>query len=62
MSISDAPNESSAESITARPEGVRRDELGALRAGIDEVDEEIVRLLDRRARLARRIVEIKQFF
>jgi chorismate mutase/prephenate dehydratase len=29
-------------------------------AGIDEVDEEIVRLLDRRARLARRIGEIKQ--
>ncbi|MDF2702326.1 MAG: prephenate dehydratase / chorismate mutase [Rubrobacteraceae bacterium] len=37
-----------------------RDEMGALRAGIDAVDEEIVRLLDRRARLARRIGEIKR--
>jgi chorismate mutase / prephenate dehydratase len=36
------------------------DEMARLRAGIDEVDEEIVRLLDRRARLARRIGEIKQ--
>jgi chorismate mutase/prephenate dehydratase len=31
-----------------------------LRIGIDEVDEEIVRLLDRRARLARKIGEIKR--
>jgi chorismate mutase / prephenate dehydratase len=63
MSFSDAINENNAESITprrARPEGVTRDEMGALRAGIDEVDEEIVGLLDRRARLARRIGEIKQ--
>ena len=60
MSFSEASNEKSAESITARPEGVRSDELGLLRAGIDEVDQEIVRLLDRRARLARRIGEIKQ--
>jgi chorismate mutase len=37
-----------------------RDEMGSLRAAIDRVDEEIVRLLDRRARLARRIGEIKQ--
>jgi chorismate mutase / prephenate dehydratase len=58
MSFSDATNENSAESITACPGGA--DELGTLRAGIDEVDEEIVRLLDRRARLARRIGEIKQ--
>jgi chorismate mutase/prephenate dehydratase len=36
------------------------DEIGALRAGIDAVDEEIVRLLDRRARLARKIGEIKR--
>ena len=36
------------------------DEMDGLRVGIDEVDEEIVRLLDRRARLARRIGEIKQ--
>ena len=35
-------------------------ELQALRTGIDSVDEEIVRLLDRRAQLARRIGEIKQ--
>ena len=34
--------------------------MEALRAGIDEVDEKIVRLLDQRARLARRIGEIKQ--
>ena len=58
MSFSDATNENSAESITACPGEV--DELGTLRAGIDEVDEEIVRLLDRRGRLARRIGEIKQ--
>ena len=36
------------------------DEMDGLRAGIDEVDEEIVCLLDRRARLARRIGAIKQ--
>ena len=35
-------------------------EMEVLRAGIDSVDEEIVRLLDRRARLAQRIGEIKQ--
>ena len=34
-------------------------ELEGLRTGIDAVDEEIVRLLDERARLARRIGEIK---
>lgn len=34
-------------------------EMDEIRAGIDAVDEEIVRLLDRRARLARRIGEIK---
>ncbi|HET6689074.1 MAG TPA: chorismate mutase, partial [Rubrobacter sp.] len=33
--------------------------MEALRQGIDSVDEEIVRLLDRRAWLARRIGEIK---
>jgi chorismate mutase/prephenate dehydratase len=36
------------------------DEMSELRARIDAVDEEIVRLLDRRARMARRIGEIKQ--
>lgn len=36
-----------------------REELDGLRDGIDEVDAEVVRLLDRRARLARRIGEIK---
>ena len=36
-----------------------REEMETLRAGIDSVDEEIVRLLDRRAWLARRIGEIK---
>jgi prephenate dehydratase len=63
MSFSDALNENNAESITrrrARPEGANKDEMEALRAGIDEVDEEIIGLLDRRARLARRIGEIKQ--
>ena len=35
------------------------DEMEGLRTGIDEVDAEIVRLLNRRARLARRIGEIK---
>jgi chorismate mutase / prephenate dehydratase len=42
-------------------EGVRGTpkELEGLRAGIDAVDEEIVRLLDERARFARRIGEIK---
>ncbi|CAN5303139.1 hypothetical protein BH24ACT19_BH24ACT19_17190 [soil metagenome] len=34
-------------------------EMDALRTGIDTVDEKIVRLLDERARLARRIGEIK---
>jgi chorismate mutase / prephenate dehydratase len=55
----DALNENTAESTElrrARPEK----EVGALRAEIDSVDEEIVRLLDRRARLARRVGEIKQ--
>ena len=55
----DASNENTAESTElrrARPEK----EVGALRAEIDSVDEEIVRLLDRRARLARRVGEIKQ--
>src|ERR671933_14570 len=42
------------EGVAATP-----DELEGLRGGIDAVDEEIVRLLDERARLARRIGEIK---
>jgi chorismate mutase / prephenate dehydratase len=55
----DASNENTAESTElrrARPD----EEMGALRAEIDSLDEEIVRLLDRRARLARRVGEIKQ--
>lgn len=44
----------------AEDEARTPDEMGELRAGIDAVDEQIVRLLDRRARLARRIGEIKQ--
>jgi chorismate mutase/prephenate dehydratase len=47
---------------TVQPEVVGpppREEMETLRAGIDSVDEEIVRLLDRRAWLARRIGEIK---
>src|SRR4029450_2994543 len=45
---------------THRPEAPEApDEMQTLREGIDSVDEEIVRLLDRRAWLARRIGEIK---
>jgi chorismate mutase/prephenate dehydratase len=45
----------------SRPENAPPDpgEMDELRAGIDAADEEIVKLLDRRARLARRIGEIK---
>ena len=39
--------------------GSPKEELEGLRAGIDAADEEIVRLLDERARLARRVGEIK---
>ena len=57
MSHPDSMNEKSKEPGHARPTS---EVMGALRAAIDEVDEEIVALLDRRARLARRIGEIKQ--
>src|ERR687893_1905707 len=64
MSSSDALNENNAEDVASPPRprsgSETKDEMGALRAGIDSVDEEIVRLLDRRARLACRIGEIKQ--
>jgi chorismate mutase / prephenate dehydratase len=63
MFSSDALNENPAESAAQpdlRSQKGTKDEMEALRAGIDEVDEELVRLLDRRARLARRIGEIKQ--
>jgi chorismate mutase/prephenate dehydratase len=61
MIHSDAFNENTGEKIEPpSPEEASSSELGDLRAGIDSVDEEIVRLLDRRARLARRIGEIKQ--
>jgi chorismate mutase/prephenate dehydratase len=56
----DALNENTIEPGHAQHEEGTNDEMGALRAAIDEVDEEIVALLDRRARLARRIGEIKQ--
>jgi len=57
----DAFNENTGEKVEPPgPEGASSSELGELRARIDSVDEEIVRLLDRRARLARRIGEIKQ--
>ncbi len=60
MTSSDAPNDTSAESTPDPGADVGlRDEMVDLRAGIDEVDEDIVRLLDRRARLARRIGELK---
>src|SRR3712207_9475737 len=61
MIDSDALNENTGEKIEPpNPEEATSIELGELRAGIDSLDEEIVRLLDRRARLARRIGEIKQ--
>ncbi len=57
----DAFNENTDQKIEPpSPERATPNELGELRAGIDSVDAEIVRLLDRRARLARRIGEIKQ--
>jgi chorismate mutase/prephenate dehydratase len=61
MSHPDAFNENTAEStdLPRSKKGAPK-ELQALRAGIDSVDEDIVRLLDKRARLARRIGEIKQ--
>src|SRR5215208_5628125 len=43
----------------AESKGAPQGKMEALRQGIDSVDEEIVRLLDRRAWLARRIGEIK---
>ena len=63
MFPSDALNENTAESVVKpdlRSQKGTKDEMEALRAGIDEVDEKIVRLLHQRARLARRIGEIKQ--
>jgi chorismate mutase / prephenate dehydratase len=63
MFPSDALNENTSESVVKpdlRSQKGTKDEMEALRAGIDEVDEKIVRLLDQRARLARRIGEIKQ--
>jgi len=64
MSSSDALNENNAEDAAGPPRprsgSENKKEMGALRAGIDSVDEEIVRLLDRRARLACRIGEIKR--
>jgi chorismate mutase/prephenate dehydratase len=61
MSHPDAINESTAESTGLPRSNIGAPaELQALRDGIDSVDEEIVRLLDQRARLARRIGEIKQ--
>ena len=66
MSFSKESNRNAARGTELRhgssEDGARgaREEINALRAGIDAVDEEIVRLLDRRARLARRIGEIKQ--
>jgi chorismate mutase/prephenate dehydratase len=63
MFPSDALNENTAESVVKqdlRSQKGTKDEMESLRAGIDEVDEKIVRLLDQRARLARRIGEIKQ--
>jgi chorismate mutase / prephenate dehydratase len=60
MFHSDALNDNTAENPTESRQDSPADEMGVLRARIDSVDEEIVRLLDRRARLARRVGEIKQ--
>ena len=60
MFFPDALNENITASTEPRSEERTPGEMEALRAGIDAVDKEIVRLLDRRARLARRIGEIKQ--
>src|SRR5215203_2750349 len=49
----------SADARLAKSKGAPQGKMEALRQGIDSVDEEIVRLLDRRAWLARRIGEIK---
>jgi chorismate mutase/prephenate dehydratase len=55
-----ALNENITGSTDARSEERTLGEMEEFRAEIDAVDEEIVRLLDRRARLARRIGEIKR--
>ena len=62
MFFSHNSNRNTAEDIERSEDGGQGtpDEMGALRARIDAVDEEIVRLLDRRARMAQRIGEIKQ--
>ena len=57
MSHPDPSNENTG---TERSEKRTPRQMEVLRAEIDSVDEEIVRLLDRRARLARKIGEIKQ--
>ena len=59
MSASDALNRDTTSHNSERA-SEQGNPIETLRAGIDSVDEQIVRLLDRRARLARRIGEIKQ--
>ena len=65
MNPSDAPNKNAAHDPRLHlarpgdPPASTEAEMSTLREGIDAVDEEIVRLLDRRAWLARRIGEIK---
>ena len=55
-----SPPDASRDNTTHDPEvSEAPDEMQALREGIESVDEEIVRLLDRRAWRARRIGEIK---
>jgi chorismate mutase / prephenate dehydratase len=62
MFFSHDSNRNTAEDIERSAEGARGapDEMKVLRDRIDAVDQEIVRLLDRRARMARRIGEVKQ--
>src|SRR3712207_1167035 len=62
MFFSHDSNRNTAEDFERSAEGARGapDEMKVLRDRIDAVDQEIVRLLDRRARMARRIGEVKQ--
>ncbi len=55
----DPEDKSSLSSTEDEASAGKPEEMGALREGIDAVDAEIVRLLDRRAGMARRIGEIK---
>ncbi len=53
------PENPESEGVASSAGEVSHAEMDEIRRGIDEVDGELVRLLDRRARLARRIGEVK---